>query len=1012
MKKIFTTIFLFFTILNIFSQSNFYYYYKGGKVPLVLDKRYVNVFTEKTISLDSTSQLNFKDYKLNSGTGDKSNDLNWGKLEFETEPTDIEYIQKVNTLKSNKTIYGIGAYFKKSDAQSIGLSNIFYVKLKDLSDTTSLNSVSKYKNVTILEQNKFMPLWYTLKRNKNTIENSLELSNYFYETGLFDDVDPAFMFDFKIDCSTDPLYTEQWGLQNDGYPNFDINITDAWNLSQGQNVKVAVFDQGVDLIHEDLISNIYPLSYDTNTGNPQATIYGIHGTHVAGIIGALKDNNIDIAGVAPLSKIISVSNPFAIVPNITSKLADGINWAWQNGAEIINNSWGDQGGSYYNNIHSTILENALTNALTLGRNGLGCVVTFVSGNFAPAIDYPGNSGLPNLLCIGSTTQLGVRSTFSGYGDSLDLVAPGSDIMSLVPSNGFGNMSGTSMAAPHVSGVAALILSINPCLSNQQVNNILELTAQKINTYSYGINPLKPNGTWNNEMGYGLLDAYASVQMAKSMQSDNLDLYVKDGQDDVGIEPNTVTQYMWTSDNIWVRNNNDSGLTHENPDYSANGNPNYVKVRVTNKSCVASTGNEQLNLYWAKASTALGYPNPWTGGIYNSTTGAIMGSQIGQLNIPVIEPGQEAILSFPWIVPNPADYGNDGDQWHFCLLTRIEATNDPMTFPETWDLNSNVRNNNNIAWKNVTVVDVLPNNIINPGGIVAVGNPFDYPKTFFLEMEVTYLETGKPIYEEAEVGVKMDDALYSAWERGGKEAQKLDPTIEEKRKMVKGNHVILDNLSFDANQLGTLRLDFNFLTKEMTNKSNYVYHVIQKDIDTGNIIGGETFVINKHQRAKFEADAGGDKKVDLNQAITISAKDINEPAIYNWYDSEGNLIYQGKNLEIASAIAEKYKLEVISTVDGFKDYTEVEVKLNPSILGNISPNPANDHVLISYKLNGADSAYLMIIGYYGSNGTSNNYILDLNSSETNLDVSNYPCGFFTVALVVNGEIIDAKTLIKE
>ena len=258
---------------------------------------------------------------------------------------------------------------------------------------------------------------------------------------------------------------------------------------------------------------------------------------------------------------------------------------------------------------------------------------------------------------------------------------------------------------------------------------------------------------------------------------------------------------------------------------------------------------------------------------------------------------------------------------------------------------------------------------------------------------------------------MDDVLFNAWERGGKEAQLLDPTTEEKRKIVKGNNVIVDNISFNANEIGTLRLDFNFLTKELTDKTNYAYHVIQKDAETGQVIGGETFIINKNPRPVFEAEAP-DKEVDLNQAITISAEDINEPAIYNWYDNAGNLIYQGKDLQVANAVAEKFKLEVIATSDGFKDYKEVEVTLKPSTLENIAPNPATNNVLVSYKINGASSAYLMVIGYYRSNGTSNNYILDTNSSETNLNVSNYASGFYTVALVVNGVIVDAKTLIKQ
>jgi hypothetical protein len=209
----------------------------------------------------------------------------------------------------------------------------------------------------------------------------------------------------------------------------------------------------------------------------------------------------------------------------------------------------------------------------------------------------------------------------------------------------------------------------------------------------------------------------------------------------------------------------------------------------------------------------------------------------------------------------------------------------------------------------------------------------------------------------------------------------------------------------------LTLDFNFLTKELTGKSEYVYHVVQKDANTGEIIGGETYVIKKDSRNPFEAIAGN-KEVNLNEPITISANDISEPAIYNWYDEQGNLIHQGKDLQIANAIAEKYKLEVISTIDGFKDYKDVEVTLKPSAITNISPNPASNIVQVSYKLNEVGSAYIMVINNYGGNGISNNYILDTNNSEININISNYVNGFYTFALVVNGQIVDAKNLIKQ
>ena len=104
--------------------------------------------------------------------------------------------------------------------------------------------------------------------------------------------------------------------------------------------------------------------------------------------------------------------------------------------------------------------------------------------------------------------------------------------------------------------------------------------------------------------------------------------------------------------------------------------------------------------------------------------------------------------------------------------------------------------------------------------------------------------------------------------------------------------------------------------------------------------------------------------------------------------------------------------VIAYTDGFKDYREVEVTLKPSTLNTITPNPASNNTTISYKLNEVNSAYIMILGSYGTTNSSNNYILDLNSTQINIDLSNYPIGFYTVALICNGQIIDAKTLIKQ
>lgn len=1014
MKK---TILLLF-IINFFifqfgnTQSNYYYYYKGNKVYLELDKARVNIITNQDFNTNETSEIGLNDYILEQDRVLSTNKI--GKTEFINEPTIEDFYQKINLLKNIQNINGLGLYFKKNDSTSIGTSNFFYVKLKTINDFSTLQNFCIQKNVQIVKQVSQMPEWYILSTT-NTLFTSLDLSNEFYESNLFADVDPAFMFNFgNATCANDADFGSLWGLNNVVNPSLDINACQAWTISEGANVNVAVLDQGIYTIHQDLAGNISTTSFDANTGTSPSefnTSFN-HGTHVAGIIGAIKDNNMQVVGVAPQCKIMPVSHDLDLDLTISADLANGISWATLNDAKIINNSWGDKTGSMWQ-LHSTILENAIDNAI---NNGV--IVVFATHNNSGPVSYPANHN-PKILAVGSMAQNGLRAFDSNYGSQVDVVAPGVSILSTMPFDQIGFDDGTSMAAPHVSGVAALILSINPCLSAQQVRDIIELTAQKVGGYSYTTTAGRPNGTWNNEMGYGLVDAYAAVMMAQSMNSPTLDLMIKDSQHDIGIEPNTVTPFMWTSDDIWVRNNNDNGLIHQNPQYSAFGTPNYVKVRVINKSCVSSTGNEQLNLYWAKASTALAYPNPWFGGVYHPTSGATMGNPIGAITIPVLAPGGEVILSFPWQVPNPADYGNDGTKWHFCLLARIEATSDPMTVPETIYLTNNVANNNNIAWKNITVinrVELLPNDpipvdIVNLGGMIGVGNPYNHSHSFLLELKVEDLETGKPIYQESEIRLKMDDVLFNAWERGGKENRLLESTSEQNLKLVKDNNAILDNIVFEPNEFGSLQLDFNFLMKELTDKTSFAYHVIQKDAVTGQIIGGETFIINKTPRSIFRAEAP-DKEVDLNQSITISAEDINEPAIYNWYNNSESLIYQGKNLQIANAVAEKFKLEVIATTDGFKDYKDVEVKLKPSRLENISPNPASNNVLVNYKLNGATSAYIMVIGYYRSSGISNNYILDLNVSEINIDISNYPIGFYTVALVVNGDIVDASILNKE
>jgi serine protease len=174
----------------------------------------------------------------------------------------------------------------------------------------------------------------------------------------------------------------------------DINICDAWDITTGSNnIIVAVLDHGIELEHPDL-GNIHPISFDSETYTSPSLLRGPHGTACAGIIGATKDNNIGIAGIVPDAPLMSVSNTLTFGINLIQSLADGINWSWENGASVISNSWG------HNSLQDVLIDDAIDDALSFGRNGLGTVVVFITHNQNSQVVYPANSH-PDILTVGA-----------------------------------------------------------------------------------------------------------------------------------------------------------------------------------------------------------------------------------------------------------------------------------------------------------------------------------------------------------------------------------------------------------------------------------------------------------------------------------------------------------------------------------------------------------------------------------------------------------------------------------
>lgn len=494
MCKKYILIILLFISYSIGLIAQTYYYYKGEKIPLILNENKVCVNIPKSKGIVINNLL--KNINVLDKIRDEYFDISIiGQF-------DLSKLSATDTWRKEAGSILLSSCYNTKDGIEVLSSPYLNVRLKKEQDIGLLLSYAEKYKLKIVKQDSFMPLWYILSISSETGENALDIANTLWESGAFAASAPDLCADNLI-CSNDPLFNQQWGLHNSNYTDIDISASLAWNYATGKNVKIAILDTGIDMDHIDLSSNISNLSYDTETGtSPCDTIYGNHGTHCAGIAAAKKDNGIQIAGVAPDAKIVSISSTLNIyTSNILLKLADGITWAYLHGVDIISNSW-------HSPIKNEAIDESIQNAFRYGRNGKGCVIAFASGNrFSNIVNYPANCN-DTILVVGAIDSTGVKRPSSNYGTGLDIVAPGGDILSTLPNDSAGYKSGTSMACPHVAGVAALILERNPELTVTQVNSIINSNAKKIPGVNFNVT--KPDGLWNSKYGYGLVDAYSSV----------------------------------------------------------------------------------------------------------------------------------------------------------------------------------------------------------------------------------------------------------------------------------------------------------------------------------------------------------------------------------------------------------------------------------------------------------------------------------------------------------------------
>ncbi|MFK7805835.1 MAG: S8 family serine peptidase [Anaerolineae bacterium] len=705
------------------------------------------------------------------------------------------------------------------------VSDQFIVQLAEGVELSELENLNDSNGVKTVMQNPYNPGEYLLAVTEESDADGLEMANRYHEESIVAFAHPNFISHLGLRTPpNDPLFDDQWHLNNigqgGGTADADADVLEAWDISAGSNgVVIAIIDGGFDMTHPDLLPNYDAARWDfagcdrstatlgcgDNDPSPTLRRGDRHGTSVAGVAAARGNNMLGVSGSCPNCRIMPIRRG-------NSRWADALafDFARINNADVLNNSWGY---TLTSTAGTPNLISAINRAAETGRSGMGAVIFFAMNNRNVNDCVPGRpdiSALPNVIGISRSTNKDVFDQ-SGFGDCMDLLAPTSGASTV--SSGRGTLAilttdeqgttgyndgtstvglfgctqlllpdytncfnGTSSAAPLTAGIVGLILDANPNLTREQVQRLLQDTADKIEPSAGGYNA-NTGFSFNAAVstathGYGRVNAFEAVKVAAPDSLGGLssvDIFVRDNYLDWGnTEQPSSTLFETTRE--FIRYWDSLDIKTDAPDADGNYRPapttsvefdafvdeaplagytNKIYVRVHNRG-TEEADNVTVKLHWAFAGSALpGLPSDFwtafpadssdTSQIHPLGTRTINNLGYSGASVAGTAADQSQVVSFDFDAP-PYDPTQPNPE-HYCLFAVIDSPQDPIVNGRlSLHPDGATPVDNNITQRNLNVINSEPSRDHRFDFLVR--NPFDEPITSLIRFNQDELEEQK------------------------------------------------------------------------------------------------------------------------------------------------------------------------------------------------------------------------------------------------------------------------------